>query len=140
MKDLVLSLVKFALGMNLDDLLVIRSKEQLEGALKRDRCSIRLLWIDIPEPASALKDGKGNLEPSTRVVGGEALLAFWQLWNKGILDSEAKVIFTDIDISTPSWSDLDVYESCRFGSIFLLNYDSTTSPGAKPSQRGMLMQ
>jgi len=140
MKDLVLNLVRFALRRSVDDLLVIRSQEQLDGALKRDKGSIKLLWMDVPDEQEGHTNEKGDVVFPPRKVGADAIYSFWQLWHNGIFASRSYVIFTTIDESTPLWGDLREYESCRFGSIFLLNYDSTTSPGAKPSQRGMLIK
>jgi len=136
MKDVIFALVRNVLGMSLDELLVIRSAEHLNGALKRDRYSIKLLWIDVPEPLK--KDTRGDVIVAPQKVSADAIYAFWQLWHSAILAHEAYIIFTNIDATSPLWGDLKEYESCRFGSIFFLNYDSTTLPRAKPSMRGML--
>jgi hypothetical protein len=140
MKKLVRALVEEALRKSDEDLWVIRTQESLAGALESPPHSISLLWLDIPEPVEMRKDKRGNMAPQPRKVAGEAVYAFWQLWKAGILTGDAYVIFTDIQGDATVWRDLTDYESCKFGSIFLLNYDSTTSPAVKPSQRGMLVK
>ena len=103
--------------INKDDVL----KKVLSGP------ELRVVWIDI----------KADNEFT---VGSEAVYTFWRLWEAGKLADGSHVIFTDINISAPVWRDLKIYESCIFGSTYLLTFSNVLTPGVCPSQRGMLVK
>lgn len=70
----------------------------------------------------------------------DPIFLFWRLLEANVLAPISHIIFVDIKDNVPGWKDLEIYESIKFGSIFLLTCDSTTKPPVMPSQRGIFRE
>lgn len=117
--DTIQALVTNALDKSIRDLVTVVNEEDVDKILNGDDSDISVVWI-----SSYVED---------------PVFVFWQLAQANKLSEKAHIIFTNIDSGKPYWSDLEVYDGGKFGSMYLLTYDANTNVGVKPSQRGILI-
>jgi hypothetical protein len=116
---LVLSLVEIALGIDVSVIRTAESDTEINNLVRVDENrKPKVIWLRNRE---------------------DAIYQFWLLRDKGVLADKSWIIFTGIEDS-PLWRDLSEYEGGKFGSMYVLHYDSSTNVGVKPSQRGIYMR
>ncbi|GAH72970.1 unnamed protein product [marine sediment metagenome] len=119
MYDFIKSLVQMALGHDqVEDVTILFKDKHVDDVIRLHQGTreLSIVWID------------GEIQ--------DPLYQFWRLQKAQVFSSPAHVIFTGVG-PNPAWRDLDVYEGCLFGTVYFLVYDDVTSPGVKPSQRGL---
>jgi len=114
--NLVLELVNVALGKKRSKLKKVTDKNHDVFLIEHKGKPIEILWV------------RNCADP---------VFTFWSMLKHDMLTPNANVIFTDVNTTAPSWRDLEAYEGCMFGSIYVLTFDAGTNVGIKPSQRGL---
>lgn len=108
------------LDRKLGDMVRIRNEEDVDFFIKAGTPA-DIIWIE-----------GGVADPVFR---------FWQMLKARVLGTPAYLIFTGVDDSS-KWRDLRdlrMYESVKFGKLFLLVCDAVTRPKVVPSQRGIFL-
>jgi len=123
MSGIVMELVENALDMHISDVVEVHTEADISTLVEKgEKHGSQLIWINCAQIQDPLYE-------------------FWRLVKAEIFCDLSYVIFTDINSEEitehriPRWGDFKDYRGVLFGRVYLLIFDSVTSPGSKPSQK-----